>query len=76
TGTLYLTGTHLIFVETSCNTRKETWVLHHLIATVEKLPLTATGCPLHISCKNFHNVYQSLLKLSQPGTYSSRSTLL
>lgn len=28
TGTLYLTGTHLIFVETSCNTRKETWVWH------------------------------------------------
>ncbi|KAM9538759.1 LOW QUALITY PROTEIN: phosphatidylinositol-3,5-bisphosphate 3-phosphatase MTMR8-like [Salvelinus alpinus] len=54
-------------------------ILHHLIATVEKLPLTATGCPLHISCKNFHvahfvipsegdcqNVYQSLLRLSQP----------
>uniref|UniRef100_A0A4W5LI64 Myotubularin related protein 8 n=1 Tax=Hucho hucho TaxID=62062 RepID=A0A4W5LI64_9TELE len=25
TGTLYLTATHLIFVETSCNSRKETW---------------------------------------------------
>uniref|UniRef100_A0A4W5LRL6 Myotubularin related protein 8 n=1 Tax=Hucho hucho TaxID=62062 RepID=A0A4W5LRL6_9TELE len=79
-GTLYLTATHLIFVETSCNTRKETWMLHHLIATVEKLPLTAMGFPLHISCKNFHvahfvissetdcqNVHQSLVRLSQPG---------
>ena len=25
-GTLYLTATHLIFVDTSSNTRKETWV--------------------------------------------------
>lgn len=59
-------------------------MLHHLIATVEKLPLTAMGCPLHISCKNFHvahfvisserdcqNVHQSLVRLSQPGTYNS-----
>uniref|UniRef100_A0A6Q2YD01 Myotubularin phosphatase domain-containing protein n=1 Tax=Esox lucius TaxID=8010 RepID=A0A6Q2YD01_ESOLU len=78
-GTLYLTATHLIFVETSCNTRKETWIIHHHIATVEKLPLTGTGYPLNISCKNFHvvhfvipserycqDVYHSLLRLSQP----------
>ncbi|XP_062341709.1 myotubularin-related protein 8 [Osmerus eperlanus] len=78
-GTLYLTATHLIFVDTSSNTRKETWNIHHVIATVEKLQLTATGCPLLIHCKNFHvlhflipserdcqNVYQSLVRLAQP----------
>jgi hypothetical protein len=55
--------------------------LHH-IATVEKLPITSTGCPLILRCKNFriaqfvldsdlvcHEVYISLLKLSQPGSY-------
>ncbi|KAJ8276513.1 hypothetical protein COCON_G00082650 [Conger conger] len=78
-GTLYLTATHLIYVETTANVRKETWILHHHIATVEKLPLTTTGCPLLIHCKNFRvahfvlprerdcqEVSQSLLKLSQP----------
>ncbi|KAG2464369.1 MTMR8 protein, partial [Polypterus senegalus] len=78
-GTLYLTATHLIFVETSADVRKETWILHHHISTVEKLPLTATGCPLLIRCKNFRvvhfviprerdcqDVYLSLLKLFQP----------
>lgn len=78
-GTLYLTATHLIYVETSNNNRQETWVLHHHIFSVEKLPLTATGCPLNIRCKNFHqlhlvlprerecqDVHQSLMRLSQP----------
>ncbi|KAG6934389.1 myotubularin related protein 8 [Chelydra serpentina] len=82
-GTLYLTATHLIYVDASAEVRKETWVccniLHHHIATVEKLPLTTSGCPLLIHCKNFrvahfvigyerdcHEVYTSLLKLSQP----------
>ncbi|XP_064206440.1 myotubularin-related protein 8 [Anguilla rostrata] len=78
-GTLYLTATHLIYVETTGNVRKETWILHHHIATVEKLPLTTSGCPLLIHCKNFRvahfvlprerdcqEVSQSLLKLSQP----------
>ncbi|KAK6480243.1 myotubularin-related protein 8-like [Huso huso] len=78
-GTLYLTATHLIYVETLADVRKETWILHHHIATVEKLPLTTTGCPLLIHCKNFRvvhfiiprerdcqDVYVSLLKLSQP----------
>ncbi|XP_041076885.1 myotubularin-related protein 8-like [Polyodon spathula] len=78
-GTLYLTATHLIYVETLADIRKETWILHHHIATVEKLPLTTTGCPLLIHCKNFRvvhfiiprerdcqDVYVSLLKLSQP----------
>nr|XP_048720730.1 myotubularin-related protein 8 isoform X4 [Caretta caretta] len=78
-GTLYLTATHLIYVDASAEVRKETWILHHHIATVEKLPLTTFGCPLLIHCKNFrvahfvigherdcHEVYTSLLKLSQP----------
>ncbi|MBN3319777.1 MTMR8 protein, partial [Atractosteus spatula] len=78
-GTLYLTATHLIYVETSSDVRKETWILHHHIATVEKLPLTTTGCPLLIHCKNFcvlhfvfprerdcQEVSMSLTRLSQP----------
>ncbi|XP_065545615.1 myotubularin-related protein 8 isoform X2 [Lathamus discolor] len=78
-GTLYLTATHLIYVDASTDVRKETWILHHHIATVEKLPLTTAGYPLLIHCKNFHvahfvigqerdchEVYTSLLKLSQP----------
>ncbi|XP_072532714.1 phosphatidylinositol-3,5-bisphosphate 3-phosphatase MTMR8 [Salminus brasiliensis] len=79
TGTLYLTATHLIYVEQANNTRKETWVLHHHISSIEKLPLTASGCPLLIHCKTFQllhlllprereaqEVHQSLLRLSQP----------
>uniref|UniRef100_A0A8C1F6R0 Myotubularin related protein 8 n=2 Tax=Cyprinus carpio TaxID=7962 RepID=A0A8C1F6R0_CYPCA len=78
-GTLYLTATHLIYVEQTNSTRKETWVLHHHIMSVEKLPLTASGCPLLIRCKTFQllhllfqrekdcqDVYQSLLRLFQP----------
>uniref|UniRef100_A0A6I8N4K7 Myotubularin phosphatase domain-containing protein n=1 Tax=Ornithorhynchus anatinus TaxID=9258 RepID=A0A6I8N4K7_ORNAN len=78
-GTLYLTATHLIYVDVSAEVRKETWILHHHIASVEKLPLTPAGCPLLLRCKNFrvahfvfgseregHAVYTSLLKLSQP----------
>ncbi|XP_032886607.1 myotubularin-related protein 8-like isoform X3 [Amblyraja radiata] len=81
-GTLYLTATHLIFVESSSEIRKETWILHHHISTLEKLPLTSAGCPLLIHCKNFrvahfvitrerdcHDVYSSLLRLSQPVDY-------
>ncbi|XP_060263402.1 myotubularin-related protein 8 isoform X2 [Ovis aries] len=78
-GSLYLTATHLIYVEASGATRKETWIALHHIATVEKLPVTSLGCPLILRCKNFrlahfvlesdivcHEVYISLLKLSQP----------
>ncbi|XP_076315839.1 myotubularin related protein 6 [Tachypleus tridentatus] len=76
-GTLYLTATHLIFVDPEG--KKETWVLHMHIASIEKLPISTTGCPLQIRCKNFlsvtfviprerdcHEVYNSLLHLSQP----------
>ncbi|XP_023380790.1 myotubularin-related protein 8 isoform X5 [Pteropus vampyrus] len=78
-GILYLTVTHLIYVEASGASRKETWIALHHIATVEKLPITSLGCPLILHCKNFrvahfvldsdvvcHEVYISLLKLSQP----------
>ncbi|XP_011802796.1 PREDICTED: myotubularin-related protein 8 [Colobus angolensis palliatus] len=78
-GILYLTATHLIYVEASGAARKETWIALHHIATVEKSPITSLGCPLTLRCKNFrvahfvldsdlvcHEVYISLLKLSQP----------
>ncbi|XP_070358150.1 phosphatidylinositol-3,5-bisphosphate 3-phosphatase MTMR8 isoform X3 [Equus asinus] len=78
-GILYLTATHLIYVEASGAARKETWIALHHIDTVEKLPITSLGCPLILHCKNFrvahfvldsdvvcHEVYISLLKLSQP----------
>ncbi|XP_060047715.1 myotubularin-related protein 6 isoform X3 [Erinaceus europaeus] len=79
TGTLYLTATHLLFIDSH---QKETWILHHHIASVEKLPLTTSGCPLVIQCKNFrivhfvvprerdcHDIYNSLLQLSKQAKY-------
>ncbi|XP_041670283.1 myotubularin-related protein 6 [Cheilinus undulatus] len=85
-GTLYLTATHLIFVESSSNNStsagQEVWILHHHIASVEKLSLTTTGCPLVIQCRNFrvvhfvvqrerdcHDIYSSLLRLLRPVSY-------
>lgn len=85
-GTLYLTATHLIFVESNSNNSasagQEIWILHHHIASVEKLSLTTTGCPLVIQCRNFrvvhfviqrerdcHDVYSSLLRLLRPVSY-------
>nr|XP_040022925.1 myotubularin-related protein 6 [Gasterosteus aculeatus aculeatus] len=85
-GTLYLTATHLIFVESGSNnstsTAQEIWILHHHIASVEKLSLTTTGCPLVIQCRNFrvvhfvvqrerdcHDIYSSLLRLLRPVSY-------
>lgn len=59
-------------------------ILHHHIAAVEKLPLTTSGCPLVIQCKNFrivhfvvprerdcHDIYNSLLQLSKTGEASN-----
>lgn len=79
TGTLYLTATHLLFIDAQ---QKETWILHHHIASVEKLALTTSGCPLVIQCKNFrivhfivprerdcHDIYNSLLQLSKQAKY-------
>ncbi|XP_054416941.2 myotubularin-related protein 7 isoform X1 [Pongo abelii] len=81
-GTLYLTATHVIFVENSPDSRKETWILHSQISTIEKQATTATGCPLLIRCKNFqiiqliipqerdcHDVYISLIRLARPVKY-------
>uniref|UniRef100_A0A673JDW1 Myotubularin-related protein 6-like n=1 Tax=Sinocyclocheilus rhinocerous TaxID=307959 RepID=A0A673JDW1_9TELE len=77
TGTLHLTATHLIFVESN-----STSILHHHIASVEKLSLTTSGCPLLIQCRNFrlvhfviprerdcHDIYSSLLRLLRPVSY-------
>uniref|UniRef100_A0A7N6AV06 Phosphatidylinositol-3-phosphate phosphatase n=1 Tax=Anabas testudineus TaxID=64144 RepID=A0A7N6AV06_ANATE len=52
-GTLYLTATHTIFVESDAGVRNETWVLHSLVCSVEKQAAAASGCPLIIHCKNF-----------------------
>ncbi|KAM9375518.1 myotubularin-related protein 7a isoform 2-T2 [Pholidichthys leucotaenia] len=81
-GTLYLTATHSIFVENEAAARKETWVLHSLVYSVEKQAPTASGCPLLIHCKNFRvlhfmipqeqecdDIHLSLLRLSQPESY-------
>lgn len=56
--------------------------MHHHIASVEKLALTTSGCPLVIQCKNFrivhfivprerdcHDIYNSLLQLSKQAKY-------
>uniref|UniRef100_A0A673B6B9 Myotubularin phosphatase domain-containing protein n=1 Tax=Sphaeramia orbicularis TaxID=375764 RepID=A0A673B6B9_9TELE len=81
-GTLYLTATHLIFVESSSNNltsaAQEIWVS----TVVLKLSLTTTGCPLVIQCRNFrvvhfvvqrerdcHDIYSSLLRLLRPVSY-------
>ncbi|KAG5850360.1 myotubularin-related protein 6 isoform X2 [Anguilla rostrata] len=82
TGDLHLTATHLIFVESTSANAQEIWILHHHITSVEKLPLTASGCPLVIQCRNFrvvhfvvprerdcHDVYSSLLQLLRPVSY-------
>ncbi|XP_053058363.1 myotubularin-related protein 8 isoform X2 [Acinonyx jubatus] len=66
-------------MEVSGVARKETWIVLHHIANVEKLPITSLGCPLILRCKNFwvahfvldsdivcHDVYNLLLNLSQP----------
>uniref|UniRef100_A0A452I1A5 Uncharacterized protein n=1 Tax=Gopherus agassizii TaxID=38772 RepID=A0A452I1A5_9SAUR len=81
-GTLYLTATHVIFVENVSETHKETWILHSQISSIEKQATTVTGCPLLIRCKNFqiiqliipqerdcHDVYISLIRLARPVKY-------
>uniref|UniRef100_A0A8C2GKL3 Myotubularin related protein 6 n=1 Tax=Cyprinus carpio TaxID=7962 RepID=A0A8C2GKL3_CYPCA len=82
TGTLHLTATHLIFVESNSTSAQEIWILHHHIASVEKLSLKTNGCPLLIQCRNFrlvhfviprerdcHDIYSSLLRLLRPVSY-------
>ncbi|XP_014896741.1 myotubularin-related protein 7a [Poecilia latipinna] len=81
-GTLYLTATHSIFVESEAGGRSETWVLHSLVCSVDKQAASASGCPLLIRCKNFQilhfsipreqdcqDVHLSLQRLSQPQRY-------
>ncbi|XP_052793920.1 myotubularin-related protein 6-like isoform X1 [Mya arenaria] len=76
-GTLYLTTTHLIFVDGSG--KKEIWILHTHLMSVDKLPLTTGGSPLQLHCRNFmcitfvlpkerdcHDIYTSLVELSRP----------
>ncbi|KAM4732682.1 myotubularin-related protein 7a [Anableps anableps] len=81
-GTLYLTATHSIFVESEAGGRSETWVLHSLVCSVDKQAAGASGYPLLIRCKNFqilhfsipreqdcHDIHLSLQRLSQPERY-------
>ena len=76
-GTLYLTTSHLIFIEAQA--KKELWILHMLMTTIDKPLLTTSGSNLKILCSHFqsvtfviqrdkdaHDVYQSLIELSRP----------
>ena len=64
-------------------------VLNAHIASVEKQPLTTTGSPLHIKCKNFliitfviskerdcHDLYVTLIKLSSPGNWANWQSIV
>ena len=53
-GTLYLTTSHLIFIDEK--EKKELWILHMLMQTIEKPVLTTSGSQLKILCSNFQNV--------------------
>ncbi|XP_066515852.1 myotubularin-related protein 7b isoform X2 [Hoplias malabaricus] len=81
-GTLYLSSTHTIFVENS-DSRKETWVLHSLVGSIERPPPTPSGSLLVIRCKNFQvfqllvpqekdcvDIQSSLTRLSRPERYT------
>ena len=59
--------------------KKELWILHMLVHTVEKPLLTTSGTQLRVACHNFqsatfivardrdaHDVYESLLDLTSP----------
>lgn len=76
-GTLYLTPTHVIFIDP--RNQKEFWILLMHVSSIEKLPTTPNGCPLLIKCKHFLHitfiipkekdaldVFVSLNQLSQP----------
>ncbi|KAM4584926.1 phosphatidylinositol-3-phosphate phosphatase MTMR7-like isoform 1-T1 [Odontesthes bonariensis] len=82
-GTLYLSATHTIFVENNPETRKETWVLHSMVSSVERPPTTPAGSQLILRCKDFRvfqilipqerdclDVHASLVRLSRPEKYS------
>ncbi|CAG7722169.1 unnamed protein product [Allacma fusca] len=76
-GALYLTATHLIYVDH--DNKRETWILHSHISSVTKLPLTPQGSPLQVRTKTFlsmtfvipkerdaHDLFISLSQLCQP----------
>jgi len=78
-GTLFLTPTHLIFVDT--DGKRDTWILHSHISEIEKLSTSTSGTPIHIRCNNFrsitfvipkecdaHDIYTSLIQISQPSS--------
>uniref|UniRef100_A0A1A8QWB5 Myotubularin related protein 7b n=1 Tax=Nothobranchius rachovii TaxID=451742 RepID=A0A1A8QWB5_9TELE len=82
-GTLYLSATHIIFVEDNPETRKETWVLHSMVSSVERPPTTPSASQLILHCKDFRvfqilvpqerdcvDVHASLVRLSRPERYS------
>lgn len=77
-GSLYLTATHVIYVDH--DNKRETWILHSHISSVTKLPLTPQGSPLQVRTKTFlsmcfiipkerdaHDLHQSLVQMCQPG---------
>ncbi|KAM4750737.1 myotubularin-related protein 7b isoform 3-T3 [Anableps anableps] len=81
-GTLYLSATHTIFVENNPETRRETWVLHSMVSSVERPPPTPAGSQLVLRCKDFRvfqvlvpqerdclEVHASLVRLSRPEKY-------
>ncbi|XP_038570525.1 myotubularin-related protein 7-like isoform X2 [Micropterus salmoides] len=83
TGTLYLSATHTIFVENNPETRKETWVLHSMVSSVERPPTIPAGSQLILHCKDFRvfqilipherdclDIHTSLVRLSRPEKYS------
>uniref|UniRef100_A0A8C3A8E6 Myotubularin phosphatase domain-containing protein n=1 Tax=Cyclopterus lumpus TaxID=8103 RepID=A0A8C3A8E6_CYCLU len=83
TGTLYLSATHTIFIENNPDTRKETWVLHSMVSSVERPPTIPAGSQLILRCKDFLvfqilipqerdclDIHTSLVRLSRPEKYS------
>lgn len=76
-GTLYLTTSHLIFIEAQA--KKELWILHMLMNSIDKPLLTTSGSQLRIVCSHFqsvifviqrdkdaYDVYNSLVELARP----------
>ncbi|CAL8081785.1 unnamed protein product [Orchesella dallaii] len=76
-GSLYLTATHVIYVDH--DNKRETWILHSHISSVTKLPLTPQGSPLQVRTKTFlsmtfiipkerdaHDLHQLLVQMCQP----------
>ncbi|VDO55031.1 unnamed protein product [Haemonchus placei] len=75
-GTIHVTTSHIIF--RSEDGTKERWVANGLIGSVERGPLSISGCPLIIRCKHFlvinlliprdkicQDLYETLLKCSK-----------